>query len=95
MAVSQAPILAPPIGALPSTLKDLTIGQVVTLLRVRGGEAATLIVAALIDDTPRFAIASPQDQCTLAMLGLVYATGNGMRLTGKGTAWSDQIVRGA
>lgn len=94
MAIAKyLPREAPATQARPATIKDLTLGQVVSLLQVHGGAAALLIAAALTEDaTPPLARARPEDQCSLAILGLAYATRDGMRLTGKGTAWSQQIL---
>lgn len=95
MSVTRYPIrdVTPAAPPRPRALKDLTVGQVIALLRIQGSAAAMLIASALHADAPAgLRISAPEDQCTLAILGLVYMTRAGATLTGKGDAWSRQIL---
>lgn len=74
-------------------LGDLTAGQVITLLRIRGGVMAGRTIDALIEIIPaeRQQRPSPQDLCTLAMLGLIAVDRERAILTGKGAEWVARI----
>lgn len=89
---------ATPASAVPSrqstSIKDLTLGQVITLLRVHGSPIAVHTINVLREGAPKdFYPSLANELCVLAMLGLVTVDRQtGTQLTNKGRAWIRGII---